>query len=120
MKQTTILLGFFLAVGILAGGTRPAAAAEPLDGKVFRSVEKLVGGERRDGTINRVHWTIRFKGKSFEWQHTDVISRGTYEYDTKTGAIVLKDSGLKAQYDARTGVLTWDKRKYEEVKEGKK
>ena len=48
------------------------------------------------------------------------LSFAGYLVDAKTGAIVLKDSGLKAHYDARTGVLTWDKRKYEEVKAEKK
>src|SRR5262245_57528462 len=98
MNKTSILLGFVLAVGMIAGSPRHADAGDPLDGKVFRSVDKLVGGERRDGTINRIHWTIRLKGQSFEWLHTDVISQGTYELDARTGSIVIKGSSLKASY----------------------
>jgi hypothetical protein len=91
---------------------RPAAA-DPLDGKVFRSVEKLTGGDRRDGTVNLIHWEVRFKGGSFTWLHTDVLSPGTYQFDAKTGAVVIKGSNLQASFDAKTGVLTWDGRKYE-------
>src|SRR5262245_43423828 len=116
MKHPWILLGFVLAIVVMASGTRDAAAADPLDGKVFRSVEKLTGGERRDGTVNLIHWEIRFKDKSFTWLHTDVVSLGTYEFDAKTGAVVIKDSGLKASYEDKTGVLTWDGRKYEAAK----
>jgi hypothetical protein len=100
---------------ILASGTQ-VAAADPLDGKVFRSVEKLTGGERRDGKVNLIHWEITFEGKSFSWRHTDVISTGTYELDEKTGAIKVSNPNVEASYDARTGVLTWGKRRYEAVK----
>jgi len=67
-----------------------------------------------------IHWTIRFKDRSYQWHYTDVLADGKYEYDARTGAVVIKDSKLKASYDARTGVLTWDRRKYVEVKEEKK
>jgi hypothetical protein len=113
MKQSSILLGLVLAVGAFAADT------DPLDGKVFQSVEKLMGGERRDGSVNRIHWKIRFKERSFEWLHTDVISRGTYEFDAKTGALTIKDSKVKASFDAKTGELTWDGRKYKAEPGGK-
>jgi hypothetical protein len=116
MRQSWLLLGFVLAVGVVAGGTGYAAAADPLDGKVFLSVEKLTGGDHPDGTVSLIHWKIRFKDKSFTWLHTDVVSAGTYEFDDKTGAVVITGSGLQASLDARTGVLTWDGHKYEEVK----
>jgi hypothetical protein len=119
MKRSWVLLGFVLAVTVMAGGTPYAAAADPLDGKVFRSVEKLTGGDRRDGSVNRIHWEVRFKGNSFTWLHTDVLSRGTYEFDAETGAVTVKDSNLKASFDAKTGVLTWDGKKYEAVKPAK-
>src|SRR5262245_57836970 len=101
MKQSSILLGLVLAVGAFAAD--PPAAANPLDGKVFQSVEKLTGGERRDGTVVKIHWKLHFKDRSYEWQHTDVVSRGTYEIDAKTGAITIKDSKVKASFDAKTG-----------------
>jgi hypothetical protein len=90
MKQSSMLLGLVLAVGAFAAD--PPAAANPLDGKVFQSVEKLTGGERRDGSVTKTHWKIRFKERSFELRHTDVVSSGTYAFDAKTGAITIKDS----------------------------
>src|SRR5262245_10021252 len=108
MRQSSILLGFVLAMAIVACGHRHAAAADPLDGKVFRSVEKLTGGDRADGTVNLIHWEVRFKDKAFTWRHTDVLTPGTYEFDEKTGAVAIKGSGLKASFDAKAGVLTWD------------
>ena len=110
------LLAFVLSFMILACGARYATAADPLGGKVFRSVEKLAGGERRGGEVNLIHWEITFKGKSFSWRRTDVISTGTYELDEKTGAIKTSNPNLEASYDAKTGVLTWGKQKYEAVK----
>jgi hypothetical protein len=116
MRQSWSLLGFVLALGIVASGTLCATAADPLDGKLFRSVEKLPGGERRDGTVVLIHWEMRFKDNSFSWRHTDVISTGTYEWDAKTSALVVSGSKIKASFDANTGVLTWDKQKYEVAK----
>jgi hypothetical protein len=114
MRQS--VLAFVLSIVVLASGTQDATAADPLDGKVFRSVEKLTGGERRDGKVNLIHWEITFKGKSFSWLHTDVISTGTYELDEKTGAIKVSNPNVEASYDAKTGVLTWGKQKYNAVK----
>jgi hypothetical protein len=82
-------------------------------------VEKLTGGDRRDGTVNLIHWEVRFKEGSFTWLHTDVLSPGTYELDARTGTLAIKGANLQASFDARTGVLTWDGRKYEEVKADK-
>src|SRR5262249_17354623 len=112
MRQSWLLLGFVLAVGGVAGGTRYSAAAAPLDGKVFRSVEKLTGGDHPNGTVNLIHREIRFKDRSFEWLHTDVISSGTCEFDARTGAVVIDGSKLQGSFDAKTGVLTWDGQKY--------
>jgi hypothetical protein len=117
MKRCAILLGFLLAPG---GGVSGAgdAAADPLAGKTFRSLEKLPGGERRDGVIVPIHWEIRFKDKSFAWRHTDVISTGTYAFDAATGTVTVK-GGLKASFNAKTGVLTWDKHQYKAVPSAK-
>src|SRR5262245_37268649 len=118
MKLSSLLLVLVLAFGALAGGPT-AAAANPLDGKVFQSVEKLPGSERRDGSFDLIHWKISFKGESFEWRRSDTISVGTYKIDAKTGAVVIKDSDLKASFDAKTGVLTWGKQKYKVPKDEK-
>jgi hypothetical protein len=112
MKRSSILFSLAVAIGLLASSV--AFAAETLDGKSFRSVEKLTSGERRDGTVNLIHWTITFKDKSFQWHHHDVISTGTYEFDDKTG--VLKVNNTKASFDPKTGILLWNDRKYEEIK----
>jgi hypothetical protein len=44
-----------------------------------------------------------------------VVSTGAYEIDDKTGAVMVGPK-LWGSFDAKTGVLTWDKRKYEIVK----
>jgi len=114
MRRIAILVGFALAAAPRAGGA-PGAAADPLGGKTFRSLERLPGGERRDGTVAQVRWEISFQGKSYSWLHSDIIATGTYEYDTRTGALAVKAGGrqVEASYDAKAGVLTWDKHKYE-------
>ena len=61
---------------------------------------------------------IRFKGDTFTWLHTDVVSTGSYTFDAASGIITVK-GGPKASFDAKTGVLTWEKRKYELVQGGK-
>jgi hypothetical protein len=114
MRQS--LLAFVLSLVALACGARCATAADPLDGKVFRSVEKLTGGERRDGKVNLIHWEITFKDRSFSWRHADVISRGTYELDQKTGTLKVSNPNVEASFDAKTGELTWGKQKYRAVK----
>jgi hypothetical protein len=110
MRRRTILLGLVLAVGAgIAGAQGPPA--DPLDGKTFRSVEKLPGGERRDGTVALTHWAVRFKDKSFSWRHYDKVSVGTYAFDAQTGTVTVK-GGPDASFDAKTGILTWRQRKY--------
>src|SRR5689334_18319415 len=114
MKRLLILLGFALALGTVS----PAAAADnPLDGEVFLSLQKLAGGERRDGSFDLIHWTITFKGDSFQSRQSDTISKGGYKYDTRTGKIAVE--GIDASYDAKTGVLTWGKIKYKAVPRGR-
>ena len=104
------------------GASGAEAAAHPLDGKRFRSLEKLVCGERRDGTVAMDYWEITFKGKTYFWRHLDVITQGSWDLDSKTGLLAFdKDdrSGLAASFDAKTGVLTWGKHKYKAVKSQK-
>ncbi len=108
MKRRSILLGLVLAL-LLAVGAGIAGAegspADPLDGKTFRSVEKLPGGDRPDGKVNLIHWEVRFKDKSFTWRHYDKVATGSYSFDAKTGTVTVK--GGAASLDAKTGVLTW-------------
>jgi hypothetical protein len=115
MRCLSILLGLVLVVATGMAGAQ-GLPADPLEGKTFRSVEKLTGGDRADGTVNQIHWEVRFKDKSFFWLHTDVISTGRYAFDARTGAVT---GGPKASFDAKTGVLTWDGRKYVAVKKDK-
>lgn len=117
MRSHFVLLGLVLAVRAGAAGAEEPPA-DPLDGKTFRSVEKLPGGERPGGGIARVHWEVRFKDKMFSWRHYDKVARGTYTFDAKTGAVSAV-GGRKASFDAKAGVLTWGEHKYEMVKGGK-
>jgi hypothetical protein len=112
MNRSAILFGLALAVVPAGAGDPPAA--NPLAGQRFRSVDKLPGGERRDGTVVMTEWEVRFKGTEYSWRHHDVIAVGTYAFDPKTGAVTVNDGkgGPEASFDAKTGVLIWDKRKY--------
>jgi hypothetical protein len=117
MKRRSILLALVLAFGAgIADAQGPPA--DPLEGKTFRSAERLPGGDRPDGKVPLIHWQVRFKDKSFAWLHYDKVSVGTYSFDAKTGTITVK-GGPDASLDAKTGVLTWRQRKYAPVKEAK-
>ena len=113
MRHTAIAIGIVLAVAAGANAD-PKAPQHPLDGQRFLSVEKLSGGDRRDGTINKIQWELNFKETEFTWRHSDVISMGSFTYDGKTGALTVKAGAAKieASFDPKTGVLTWDKKKY--------
>jgi len=119
MNRSAILLG--LALALLPARAEDPAAANPLDGKRFLSVDKLPGGERREGTVVMTEWEVQFKGTEYTWRHHDVVAVGTYAFDPRTGALTLNGGkgGPEASFDARTGVLTWDKRKYKAA-DGKK
>jgi len=108
-----------LAVALLPARAEDPAATNPLDGKRFLSVDKLTGGERRDGTVVMTEWEVRFKGAEYSWRHHDVVAVGTYEFNPKTGALTVK-RGTEASFDAKTGVLTWDKRTYKAADDKKK
>lgn len=115
MRSISILLGLVLAIG--ARGDDPTKVPpNPLDGKTFRSLDKLPGGERRDGSVNQIHWQVRFKADSFTWLHYDKVVPGMYTIDAKTGVVTVKGGRPKATYDAKAGILTWDNRKYEALK----
>lgn len=111
MRPLATLIGLFL---VFAAGLSFAQenAPNPLDGKRFLSLEKLTGGDRPDGTVNKIQWSVEFKGKSFKWLHHDVVVPGTYEYDAKTGEVKTGDPKIAASFDAKTGILTWAKQKY--------
>jgi hypothetical protein len=112
---------FLIGVSLIlaAGMSGAQEATNPLDGKRFLSLEKLTGGDRPDGTVTQIHWAVHFKGKSFSWRHHDVIVNGTYEFDAKTGTVKTDDKRITANFDAKTGILTWNKQKYKVAKEGK-
>ena len=104
------------------GASAEAAAAHPLDGKRYRSLEKLLCGDKPDGTVTMDYWEITFKGKTYFWRHHDVISQGSYDFDPKTGLLAFDKadrSKLTASFDAKTGILTWGKDKYKAVKSQK-
>lgn len=118
--QASLILVAALLVGLASsnGAVRAQdAPAHPLAGKRFLSLEKLTGGERKDGTVNKIHWRIDFKDKTFTWLHHDVIVPGKYEFDANTGVITA--GRIKASFDAKTGLLTWENRKYRAVKSAK-
>jgi hypothetical protein len=112
MIRSAILLGVVLAIGA-------DTPADPLEGKRFLSVERLAGGDRPDGTVNQIHWEVKFKDKSYSWSHSDKLLTGGYEFDAKTGAVKTDDPKIKASYDAKTGVLTWGKHEYKAAKDEK-
>ncbi|MBM4071557.1 MAG: hypothetical protein FJ271_21875 [Planctomycetes bacterium] len=111
--------GIIMVAALTIGPTGDAqdAPANPLAGKRFLSLQKLTGGERRDGTVNQIHWRIDFKDKTFEWLNRDVIVTGKYTYDARTG--IISAGNIKASLDAKTGILTWGKHKYRAVKSPK-
>jgi hypothetical protein len=118
MKRVAFLI--VLSLTIASGvGRAQDTTANPLDGKRFLSLEKLPGGDRPDGTVNQIHWEVKFKGKSFTWLHYDKLLPGTYEYDPQTGAVKTGDPKIAASFDAKTGILTWGKQKYKAAKDPK-
>jgi hypothetical protein len=116
MRPVAILLGLLLSAG---ASSRAVSAAEdcaehPLRGKTFLSLELLPGGEKPDGTINRIHWKVTFADDSYEWLRTDVIVPGKYAFDAATGELTVDGGGgKKASFDAKKGILTWDGKKYQ-------
>jgi hypothetical protein len=118
MKRAAFLIGMSLIIAASMGRAKETAA-NPLDGKRFLSLKKLPGGDRRDGTVNQIHWVVRFKGKSFTWLHYDKLLSGNYEFDAKTGAVKTGDPKINASYDTKTGILRWGQHKYKAAKDGK-
>ena len=103
MRRRVILVALVLAGG--AGLAVPRTPlADPLDGKTFRSVDKLPGG-KRDGTVTQIHWEVRFKDKSVPRRHSDQASTGTYTFDAKAGTVTVKKDLLDASFDVKTGTL---------------
>lgn len=118
MRRVAIVIGLSLLAAAGPGGAQDAPA-DPLDGKRFLSLERLPGGERRDGTVNRIHWAVHFKEGSFSWRHYDKVVVGKYQYDAGTGAVKTGDPRISASFDAKTGVLTWANRKYKSATDPK-
>jgi len=120
MRHPIILLAFVVAP-LAAWSVAQEPAANPLAGKRFLSLEKLESGESPKGGIVLDYWHITFKDKSFTWRYSDILAEGTYSIDAKTGMLTVKegDRNIEASFDAKTGVLTWDKRKYKAAKADK-
>lgn len=110
MKHLLPLVSLILVVG--QGGTQDPVA-NPLAGKKFLSLEKLESGLSPNGVVLD-HWQLDFKDKTFSWRYSDVGETGNYEYNPKTGVILAntRNRKLQANFDAKTGVLTWEKQKY--------
>lgn len=112
-RWTTAALAVALTVADVAADPNPA---DPLDGKTFRSVQKLEAG--RGGA--KMHWQLSFQGGKFRWRYSDVSEGGTYEFDAKTnmvlGATGGRDQKIKGQLDPEAGVLVWDGVKYQAPK----
>ena len=118
MKRAAFLICMSLI--ITAGMSRAKeTVSNPLDGKRFLSLKKLPGGDRRDGTVNQIHWEVRFKGKSFTWLHYDKVLSGNYDFDPNTGVVKTGDPKINASYKAKTGILRWGQHKYKAAKDGK-
>ncbi len=118
MRCSVLLIGLCLVI-VAGKNVAQEPSANPLDGKVFMSLEKLPGGDRADGTVSQVNWVVKFKDKKFTWRHYDKTTTGTYEFDGKTGAVKTGDTKIDASFDARTGILTWGKHKYRAAKTAK-
>jgi hypothetical protein len=114
--RAVLTLAALAAVLVLAGAAVADEKTDPVDGKTFQSVEKLEGG--RGGA--KINWTLTFKAGKFTWRYSDVSEAGTYEVDAKTNKVTGKTPGrdekLKAEFDPKTGVLTWDGVKYQQQK----
>lgn len=118
MRQSAFLIGMLLIIATGMSGAQ-VNMPNPLKGKRFLSLQKLPGGDRRDGTVNQINWVIQFKDKSFSWLHYDKLIAGTYEFDAKTGAVKTGDPKIKASLDVKTGILTWGQHKYKAAKDVK-
>jgi hypothetical protein len=113
MPWTAGALAVALTLGVAAAGVDPA---DPLDGKTFRSVEKLEAG--RGGA--KMHWQLSFQRGKFRWRYSDVSESGTYTFDARTNAVLGatggRDQKIKGQLDRATGVLVWDGVRYQAPK----
>lgn len=99
MNRISLLPGLVLVLAVgIAHAQEPLT--DPLANKTFRSIEKLPCGDRRDGTVNLIHWQVRFfKDGTYSWLHYDKIVTGSYSFDVKSGTITIK-GGPEASCDA--------------------
>lgn len=51
-----------------------------LDNATYRSVELLQGGERADGSVGTINWSMWFEDDKVFWATRDTIAVGTYSY----------------------------------------
>src|SRR5262249_23693966 len=104
-------------IGLLLSAAAAQDITDPLAGKQFRSLDKHEVGLGPKG-VELGYWSLSFKGGTFSWRHSDVVESGKYEYNAKTGEITGRPRAGKlvyrGNYDAKTGVLTWEKVKYKQ------
>ena len=124
MKQGTIMISaLVLGLALVTAWSTAAGQekqADPLSGKRFRSVEKHEVGLGPDGKPALGYWHLAFRGGGFTWHHSDVTESGAYQYDEKTAMLTgAPRSGkltYEGTYDPKTGILTWEKKKYQETR----
>lgn len=83
----------------------PDAICEQIVGTAFLSVEELECGLGPDGPV-LCNWQITFEEDGdYLWMYSDVGEGGTY---TCQGGNLFISGGSDVDFDAATGILTWD------------
>lgn len=119
-KSITILTTATLLMGMLlqTNGHGQEQKTDPFAGKQFQSLKKLERGLTPTG-VALGYWTIRFANGKFNWSYSDVAESGTYEYQANTNKFIARRTfqqrPIKAEYDPKTGILTWEKVQYKVV-----
>ena len=82
--------------------------AQCLDGKLFRSIDEIVGQPHEDGFPTRGYWTLTFASGGYVLDQMGVREAGSYRCD---GSVLLASSALgshRAQLDPVGTRLAWD------------
>lgn len=121
-----VLLAFGLGIVLLRPPEAPREALptpgpspevgslQCLDGKVFRSMDEIVGQAREDGGFpTKGRWTITFAGGGYVLDQIGAHEAGRYRCD---GATIHASSALgshRGHRDDAAGRLAWDGQGYE-------
>lgn len=88
--------------------TPEAATLQCLDGKVYRSIDKLTGQPDAEGFPVREHWTLTFKDGNYVLDQGGVHEAGRYRCDgyklSASGAV----ASHRGQIEANGPHLEWD------------